>query len=106
MLPQKQGKYYKEYNTRQSHLLTRLPAALPTPQLMALRAFPSLNLGLPARALLPVSPGLGKLLQAKALPFCGSKQHQGWCTGPLTPGPYPPPNTGNQGFLPQRKCPI
>lgn len=58
MLPQKQGKYYKEHNTRQSHLLTRLPALLPTPQLMALRAFPGLNLGLPARDLLPVSPGL------------------------------------------------
>lgn len=29
MLPQKQGKYYKEHNTRQSHLLTRLPAVLP-----------------------------------------------------------------------------
>lgn len=55
----------------------------PPPHLRALRAFPSLNLGLPARALLPVSPGSGKLLQAKALPFCGSK-HQGW-DGPLGP---------------------
>lgn len=78
----------------------------PPPYLGALRAFTSLNLGLPAGALLPVSPGLGKRLQAKALPFCGSKQHQGWPSGPLTPGPYPPPNTGSQGFLPQRKCPI
>lgn len=63
----------------------------PTPHLMALKAFSSLNLGLPARALLPASTGLGKQSQAKALPFCDSKQHQGWPVGPplLVPATTP-----------------